>query len=164
LVCDLTDAGDKELGSESVNVVGGLKLMPRGTDAGDNRNPWCMIKGKGFIPPGLKPLAGLDERAGCHLVPYPSELFIYVLGRELRRELGERLGLKLGPELRSVRGTTLGTELGAPLGSRLGTELIEALGSTLGAALEDGLCAGKLASGLDLCILNFRYYCNGDRK
>jgi hypothetical protein len=128
----------------SGNVVGGLKLMPRGTDAGDNRNPWCMIKGKGFIPPGLKPLAGLDERAGCHLVPYPSELFIYVLGRELRRELGERLGLKLGPELGSVRGTTLGTELGAPLGSRLGTELIEALGSTLGAALEDGLCAGKL--------------------
>ena len=47
----------------------GSELGP-GKELGQNREPWCTFKGKGFIPPSLKPLAGLDERAGCHLVPY----------------------------------------------------------------------------------------------
>jgi hypothetical protein len=36
--------------------------MPKGTDAGDKaRNPWCLFKGRGFIPPSLEPLAGLGD-------------------------------------------------------------------------------------------------------
>jgi hypothetical protein len=58
-----TDAGDGGVGSELIHVANdALKLMPKGTDAGDKaRNPWCLFKGRGFIPPSLEPLAGLGD-------------------------------------------------------------------------------------------------------
>jgi hypothetical protein len=71
-----TDAGDRGVGSELVVANGALKLMPKGTGAGDKaRNPWCLFKGKGFIPPILEPLAGLGEWAGCHLLLYRLRIF-----------------------------------------------------------------------------------------
>jgi hypothetical protein len=44
------------VGSELIHVANGpLKLMPKGTDAGDKaRNPWCLFKGKDFISPSLE--------------------------------------------------------------------------------------------------------------
>jgi hypothetical protein len=58
-----TDADERGVGSELIHVANGaLKLMTKGTDAGDKaRNPWCLVKGRGFIPPSLEPLAGLGE-------------------------------------------------------------------------------------------------------
>jgi hypothetical protein len=51
------------VGSELIHVANGaLKLMPKGTVAGDKaRNPWCLFKGKDFIPLSLELLAGLGE-------------------------------------------------------------------------------------------------------
>jgi hypothetical protein len=58
-----TDADDRGVGSELIHVDdGAFKLMPEGMDAGGKaRNPWCMFKGRGFIPPSLEPLAGLGQ-------------------------------------------------------------------------------------------------------
>jgi hypothetical protein len=47
-------------------------------ELGKNIEPWFELSRKGFVPPSLKPLAGLGAGAGCHLVLYRARIFVSI--------------------------------------------------------------------------------------
>jgi hypothetical protein len=47
-------------------------------ELGKNIEPWFELGRKGFVPPSLKPLAGLGADVGCHLVLYRAGIFVSI--------------------------------------------------------------------------------------